>query len=134
MPDANVAAKWFLEDEADLEAARDLARRERAAELAFVAPDCFYYEFGNIIRTAERRERITRSRGDVIIRDIDAIPMTTAPSRLLLPAAFARSRELEISLYDAFYLVTTEMLGATFITADDQLFARLGGLAHVRRL
>lgn len=136
MPDASVAAKWYLDDEEDVDAARNLLRRRERGEITFVVPHCFYYEFGNIIRTAERRTppRITPNRADEILEAISQAPMSTAPTRLLLRRAMDRSREAEISLYDAFYLVVAEMLGAKFVTADAPLYDRLRGLPSVERL
>jgi predicted nucleic acid-binding protein len=136
VPDAGVAAKWFLDDEDDLAPARDLLREEAQGRLSFVAPDCLYYEFGNLIRTAERRTppRLTPARADEIIESIRSKSVSTVPSRLLLVRALERSRASDVSLYDAFYVVAAEMLGATFVTADDRLYERLRVLAFVRRL
>jgi predicted nucleic acid-binding protein len=136
VPDASVAAKWFLDDEPEIEAAREIRAQQNRGDIDFAAPECFYYEFGNIIRTAERRTppRISLQRADEIIREILALPISVSRTTLLLPQAFARSRANDVSLYDALYLATAEMLDATFITADGPLVERVRDLPFVRRL
>lgn len=99
-----------------------------------MAPDCFYYELGNLVRTAERRARIASDRADAIYAAIAGATVRVVSTQQLLRAAVALSRSHEVSIYDAFYLALAELLGATFVTADDALLRRVRQLTYVRKL
>ena len=136
VPDASLAVKWYLDDEADVVAARAVYEQWQRGDIFLLAPDCFYYELGAVIRTAERRTppRLTTEQGDEIFRVLAEVPIYTFPSRLLLPDAARRSRASGTSLYDALYLTLAELSDATFITADERLFERVRALQYVRLL
>ncbi len=52
--DASVAGKWFLNDEAGIQAATDFLVRLLADEVVLHAPSLLRYEFGNILTRAQR--------------------------------------------------------------------------------
>lgn len=60
------------------------------------------------------------------------IPVVSTQELLLVAVALSRTRD--VSLYDAFYLALAELLGATFVTADDALLRRVHHLTYVREL
>lgn len=97
-------------------------------------PDSFFYELASLIRTAERRDRISPGRADQIFAAIGALPLRALPVRRFVVRAHALSREHEISIYDALYLAVAESLGADFVTADDVLIGKVGHLSYVRAL
>lgn len=129
-----MAAKWYLQDEPDLEAARALYRRFEHGTVLFAVPDCFSYELGGVVRTAERRRRITADQADAILAAIAELPLDTFTGQLLLPIAGTRARTLNITLYDALYLAVAELTGATLVTADQRLYRQLEHLPYVRLL
>lgn len=136
VPDASVGAKWYLDDEEDTEVARGMFGEYEEGQITLVAPDCFFYELGALVRRAERRTppRLTATQTDAICQRIVALHFERYPSQDLLADAVSRARMLDISLYDALYLVLAEALGATFVTADSKLLARIGHLALVEWL
>jgi predicted nucleic acid-binding protein len=133
VPDASVAAKWYLDDEEDTHAARAIHRRFEDGTLALVVPDSFFYELGALTRRAERRvpPRLTADQATAIYERIATLTLETYSCQHLLVRAAARSRELEVSLYDALYLVLADLTQATFVTADGKLFERIKHLPRV---
>jgi predicted nucleic acid-binding protein len=68
VPDASVAAKWYLEDEELVAQANGMLDRYAAGHVSFAAPDSIFYELAGLVRTAERRSppRITAQQADAI--------------------------------------------------------------------
>ncbi|MBI3973672.1 MAG: type II toxin-antitoxin system VapC family toxin [Chloroflexi bacterium] len=97
-PDSSVAAKWYLHDEEHTEQARTIYRQFVDGSVLFAVPDCFYYELGNLIRTAERRGRIGPDRADEDLEAIAELPIYTFTGQFLLPLAGQRSRALNVSI------------------------------------
>ena len=123
-----------MDDEPDADRAAELLEMFDAGALTLVAPDCFYYELGNLARTAERRNRVTRDRADAIFTAIAGATIRVVSTQELLQAAVTLSRSNDVSIYDALYLALAELLGATFVTADDALLRRVQHLTYVREL
>jgi predicted nucleic acid-binding protein len=132
-----VAAKWFLDDEADTAAARFLFARFAAGELTLVVPDCFFYEVAGLLQRAERRQRISVAQADLFITRVEALPdrgLDSVGSQELIREAFTWARELHGSVYDAMYLLVAKQRGIPFVTADDTLYRKVAHLPFVRLL
>jgi predicted nucleic acid-binding protein len=49
------------------------------------------------------------------------LPLAVRPARDLVPAALVRGLQLELTVYDAAYVVLAEAAGAVLVTADREL-------------
>jgi predicted nucleic acid-binding protein len=136
VPDASVAAKWYLRDEEHTAQADAIADEFRRGSVNLVVPDCFYYELTGLLRRAERRQpaRLSAAQVDAAIADVVALPIPSVESRPYLSQAVWHSRALDVAVYDALHLTVTEHTGATFVTADKSLYDRVRSLASVRWL
>ena len=134
VPDSSVAAKWFLNDEEHIQEARALLAAFMAGSLGFVIPDCFYYEFSGLVMRAERRGRLTSDEADGIVATVANMPLVGVLSGPFIARALARARAFEGSPYDAIYLLLAEDRDIPFVTADGNLYKKVGHLEHVHLL
>lgn len=127
VPDASVAAKWYLADEDLTAEARRLLEQFQQRLAIPLVPDCFYYELAGLIRRGERRQppRLSPAQVDAAISDVAALPIPSVESRPYLPDMVRLSRALDVAVYDALYLAVAERAGATFVTADKRLYDRI---------
>ena len=122
VPDASVAAKWFLE-EAGSEAA---LRLRREPGVRFHVPDVWYLELASATWKRARRDPRFDAGGAAVVQEaILAAPMRVRPSSELMARALAIGLEAGVSVYDAAYAATTELSEATLVTADVVLYRRL---------
>ena len=124
VPDTSVAGKWYLDDESLVQQARLLFRFIEAGKMRGIVPSCFWYELGGLVRRAERRRRISSSAADKIMRDIQRLRLPELDCHLLLVDAHDVSRAFDVSLYDAFFLVTATLTDSALVTADVSLYAK----------
>jgi len=136
VPDASVAAKWYLTDEDLTVEARGLLEQFRQRAAVPLVPDCFYYELTGLIRRAERRQppRLSPAQVDAAITDVVALPIPSVESRPYLSDMLRHSRALNVAVYDALYVAVAERASATFVTADKSLYDRILHLPFVRWL
>src|SRR4051794_11768963 len=91
--DASVAAKWFLDDETDVDVAEDLLARFLAGDIELHAPRVFRYEVCALLakacgsRTASGDRRLTKSEGMEAVKDLFQIDIQFM--ELAEPAAVA---------------------------------------------
>jgi predicted nucleic acid-binding protein len=118
--DANVVVKWFLADEEFVREARALRDDCLSGVVEVVSPSLLPYEIANTLHTAARRGRLAADDADAAMAIfLEAeIPLHLPPGGRVLQLA----RQLQISTYDASYLVTAEETGADLWTADGPLF------------
>ena len=134
VPDASVAAKWYLRDEEHTAQADALAGEFRRGIVNLLVPDCFYYELTGLLRRAERRQpfRLSPEQVDAAIAAVVALPIPSVESRPYLPDMVRHSRALDVAVYDALYLTVAERARATYVTADKSLYDRVLSLPFVR--
>ena len=124
VPDTSVAGKWYLDDESLVQQARLLFRFFETGEVRAIVPSCFWYELGGLVRRSERRRRISGSAADRIMRDIQRLRLPELDCHLLLVDAHDVSRAFDVSLYDAFFLVTATLTDSALITADVPFYTK----------
>jgi predicted nucleic acid-binding protein len=118
--DASVTMAWCFADEVTpaAEAALDRLNEERA----FV-PELWSLEVANVLLLAERRGRISEAQVTRFLALVDALPITVDPTVLPRPQLIAKAREHGLATYDAAYLLTAELYGASLATNDAALAA-----------
>ena len=57
---------------------------------------------------------------ELVTRCLD-LPLAARPARDLVPAAFVSSLQLDLTVYDAAYIVLAEAADAVLVTADREL-------------
>lgn len=135
VPDASVAAKWFLRGgEALVEEALDLLKQYSAGHLRLVVPDLFWAEFGNILWKAARQGRCSREAQHEVVQSMLARKIPTVPSARLLAEAVSIATAFDRTLYDSLYVALAVSVHAPFITADERLANALAAHLPVKWL
>jgi predicted nucleic acid-binding protein len=92
-----------------------------AAEVSATVPDHFYVEIAAAVRAYVRAGQMRAAiAAELVTRCLD-LPITSRPSRDLVPGALARSLQLDLDVYDAAYVVLAEAADAVLVTADPEL-------------
>ncbi len=123
--DASVAAKWFLvEDEQDVELARQLRRVCMAGETELHAPAVFGCEVGHLLLSASRRRppRIEEDRAVEGVRELFAVPIRIHPlAEQDAEEAMRMAIRFSKTFYDMTYLVLARKLDCKLCTADERV-------------
>lgn len=136
VPDASVAAKWFLprSNETLIDEAVELLRRYERGELEFTVPGVFWAEIGNIFWKAVRLRRWPQQAAIDATQDVlDRRFPTTADSELLADA-ISIGLATNQTIYDSLYLAMALRYGAQMITADERLANSVAARFPVRWL
>jgi predicted nucleic acid-binding protein len=118
--DASIALQWFLDDEANRK--YSLAILASLSEKRALVPVLWFYEVGNGLLMAYRRQRIPLDQIDGFITRLKSLPIDAAeePSSSILELpALARSQNL--TNYDAAYLSLARKSGLPLATNDADL-------------
>lgn len=135
VPDASVAAKWFLPGgEPCVPQTLSLLRRHQAGAVEFVVPDLFWAEFGNIAWKAVRRGRWRESSAKAAIQRILGYGLRTVPSGQLLEEAFEIAAATQQTVYDSLYVALAIRTRAELVTADERLANALAARLPVKWL
>ena len=119
--DASVAAKWFIPEE-DSDKASRIMREYSDGKIDLYAPDLLIYEVANVLRYRPdlTGETLTNDMENLFKLQLNLIP----PSTDMISEAAARARVLDLSIYDACYIVIAEILATNLITADTKLYEK----------
>lgn len=101
--DASFAAAWCFEDEVTANTEKMF---RQARDRGIVIPMIWYYEMANVIRTAERRERISRENGDYflsVLRHLAAQDDDFDRERIWIDV-LQIARKHNLTVYDAGYV------------------------------
>lgn len=131
--DASVAAKWYLVDEDDRDAALAILDGFTTGDLDLVAPDSFRTEVASAITAATlgRQPRLTPDEGRRLIARSLTVSIELVATPQLLEPAFTLVHDHGCAFYDALYLALAQRLGLPFVTADRKFHQRLGHLPDV---
>jgi predicted nucleic acid-binding protein len=123
VPDASVAAKWFLPrpDETLAGEAIEVLRQYERGDLQFIVPGIFWAEIGNIFWKAARfgrwpQEAALAATGQML----DQRFPTVADSELLSDAVSVALAAKQ-TVYDSLYIALALRYDAEMITADQRL-------------
>lgn len=125
--DVSVAAKWVLPraDEPFVDEATDLLRRHTAGEIRIVVPDLFWAELGNVLCTATRMGRCTRSDAIAGLDFVREYDFQTLPSSTLIEEALNIAISFGGTAYDALYVALAVASNCQLVTADEKLVRAL---------
>lgn len=119
--DSSVVAKWFFPSEEDSNIALNIRDIFLSKEISISVPILLYYEINNLIRTAIKNLRISEDLAKEAYRGFLELDLVAYSSKELMEMALEKAVSLDISSYDASYLVLSEHLKIPFITADQKL-------------
>jgi predicted nucleic acid-binding protein len=130
--DTSIIVKWFRQGEVLANRALLLRDAYLVGQIAISVPTLLAYELTNVLRykndlTTEQVQEAVQSLFDMGLAWV-------APSDALICRAVEIARTYETTVYDAAFIALAETSKAGFITADEQLVNRLGGLAFVYSL
>lgn len=122
--DASVVAKWFFVDEKYTQAALKVKEDFLNKKVVISAPLFIFYEVNNLLKSACKslrieEEKATEAYGAFL--DLDFVVYSTKD---LLHATLETALKLDISSYDASYVVLAEYLRVPLFTADQKLLSK----------
>jgi predicted nucleic acid-binding protein len=118
--DASVAVKWVIPEVLSTEAD---ALRDRAEHL--LAPELLLPEAANALWKKLTRGELRAAEAAQALELLMGSGLDLRPSAPLLGRALDLARRLRHPVYDCVYLALAEREGATLVTADQRLLARL---------
>jgi len=136
VPDASVAAKWFLPPAGEPLAVEAMRLLTGYAEgrFRFAVPDLFWTECGNILWKAVRQGRWPRRAAEKAIVALKNHSFPTTSSLDLLEEAFSIAATFDRTLYDSLYVALAVRLKADLVTADERLANALAAHLPVKWL
>jgi predicted nucleic acid-binding protein len=118
--DASVAVKWVIP-----EVLSDQASSLRGRTDLLLAPDLLLPEAANALWKKLMRREITAREAAQAIDLLMASGLDLRPSGPLLSRALTLAQRLRHPVYDCLYVALAQAEGATLITADHRLLARI---------
>ncbi|MEM2896819.1 MAG: type II toxin-antitoxin system VapC family toxin [Candidatus Bathyarchaeia archaeon] len=128
--DASVVAKWLIPEE-DSDKALKVLQEYVNGKVEIYSPDLLVYEVANVMRYRPDidDETLATNIESLFNLQLNLIP----PSSDVISEAITRAKALNLSMYDACYVVIAETLATNLITADAKLYERCkeSGLAFL---
>ncbi|MGB3458555.1 MAG: type II toxin-antitoxin system VapC family toxin [Halobacteriota archaeon] len=130
--DANVIAKWFIEEE-NTDKAIKIRDNFVAGKLAILEPSLLIYELGNVfwkhpVKSPEDVENDFKALFEI------GLEFCTVREPVFLKNVFEHGRKFGITFYDAVYVTLAEKEDCKLITADGKLQRNVGGRTDVELL
>lgn len=127
--DASVAAKWFIEEK-DTDKALQVRDLYVDEEISLTMPVLILFELGNALRkhpslSVEDSERALEAFLDL------KIELRSFAESTLLKEAYRLSKDLNISFYDASYVVLAMLYEFIFLTGDEELYDKAKSSVNV---
>lgn len=122
--DTSVIIKWLLPDEDDL-IALQIKQDFDENKLTIIIPHLTYYEIGNVLKTAIKRERISEYSAKKLYNAFIDLKFTVYATKKIFTLALSKSIDFDISVYDASYIALAEYLQIPFLTTDKKLLNKV---------
>jgi predicted nucleic acid-binding protein len=134
--DASVAIKWAMPtaQEPLTDQSLRLLKRYVDGEVAFLVPDVFWAEIGNVLWKGARQRRWSQDEAESVAADMQARDFTTVPSLILLPEALRIAFAHDRAVYDSLYVALSVQSKSELITADERLANALAARFPVKWL
>jgi len=119
--DCSFTIPFFVQDEPATKS-EEVFERSFAGEIELTVPSIWYYEVHNVLKTAVKRKRITdedAGQAMKLIENLPVKPVNFRPDEYKL--IFNRSKDFDLSFYDASYLFLSELKKAPIATLDKKL-------------
>ena len=122
--DSSVIAKWFFPDEEESDIALKIRENFVNKKITISAPTLLFYEVNNILKTAVKSLRIKKEKAVRAYRGFLDLGIIVYSSEELLENTLDKAMNLDLSSYDASYIVLADYLKAPFFTADKKLLSK----------
>ena len=126
--DASVAAKWFLDDEKDVDLAESILAGLLAGALELHAPSVFLYEVCALLtkacgsRTPAGDRRLSRADGIAAVRELFGLEIQLVdPTESTAVASLELAVDSSKNFKDMSYLTLADRLDCRWCTADDKV-------------
>lgn len=126
--DASVVVKWFVD-----ESGSDAARALFGDEVLFVAPGHMLGEVGEVLVRHLRAGKITEQQFEIARVALPGSFVSVALDEILADA-LRLAVDLEITVYDALYVVTADRWSTKLVTADRKLVRSVEKSPHAARM
>ena len=129
--DTSIVFKWYRQpgDEEYVPQAVSILEQHLHGNFEIHVPDLLFYELGNILRF---KEPLVSKDALTILRETFSLALQVhSIDPLLAEEAFRFAREHGITFYDASFVALSHLLQASFITADQKLFAKVRTLPAI---
>lgn len=122
--DSCVCAKWLIKEEHSGEAIGLLS-----SNLELVAPDIVLTEVANVLWKTVKRGLLTAEQATARLKDLPSFFSRLLPAFDLVPDALALAKAVDLPIYDCVYVVASRRTGASLVTADNKIIAKLAGMS-----
>ncbi len=129
--DTSVIGKWFKE-ETNSEIALKIREEFYQGKHEIVIPDLVLYELSNALRYDKEfnEELIYTSIDSLINMELNIV----LPTEEIIKNAISLALKYYVTVYDAIFLSLSQIIDATFITADEKLYEKVKKLKNVKFL
>ena len=131
--DASVALAWILPDENISPEVNELYQRFAAGKINLIAPQLLFYEVLNGIRSAVIQHRLDQNLAVKAIQQFNQLGIHLQVEQDGTDIVNLAVK-LNLSVYDAAYIILTNKLKATLYTSDQKLFKAIGSVANIKLL
>ncbi len=127
--DASVAIKWFIP-----EIHSDAALRAWHIGHRLDIPAFLFLELGNVLTKKIRRQELSSTECDAILKELKHLPLHRHADDQLFPAAYRLALDTHRSLYDCLYLALAEVVDGIMVTADQKFCTALANGPYAHRV
>ena len=125
--DASVGVKLVVEEELSAAAGKVLSMTAVEPGSRQYVPDLFYTECANVLWKHSMRYGYAPKAASDALTQLLTLDLAVLSSIEVSPEAWGIATDFSISVYDACYVATSDLVNAPLVTADARLVRRLAG-------
>lgn len=122
--DTSVIAKWFFPSETESNVALKIKEDFVKKRIIICVPVLIYYEIANILKTAVKSFRIKKTDARLAFKSFLNLEFVVYSSKQMLNLSLEEAIKVDISAYDAQYVVLAQLLNYPFYTSDKKLLLK----------